>query len=128
MRGPDKMPEKLIEMVRGRIEAIRGQATRGQELGILTKARERVTAIKEKGLAGAQGGGLMAQGGIVERIGERFPSLKRVRGQLEPWGRPALFERALKPSERPALFERGKTDKQISGVAVTREAERAALF
>lgn len=82
------MPERLIDMVRSRIEAVRGERTRGQELGILTKARERIESIRAgKGLAG--------EVGIVERIGERFPALKRVRGQLEPFERPALFERGL---------------------------------
>lgn len=116
------MPETLIETIRSRIEAIRGERTRGQELGILTRARERIESIRAgKGLAG--------EVGIVERLGERFPALKRVRGQLEPWERPALFERAqVKPFERPALFERAPIKKQIAGVEVTKEAEKAALF
>lgn len=87
------MPEGIVDMVRSRIEAIRGQQAGGQ--GILEPVRERISAIREKGLAGVRGGGLLAQGGIVERVGERFPALKRVRGQLEPFERPALFERGL---------------------------------
>lgn len=76
-----------MDMVRSRIEAIRGQRTHGQ-MGILTTARERIESIRAgKGLAGQQG--------IVERLGERLPALKRVRGQLEPFERPALFERGL---------------------------------
>jgi hypothetical protein len=116
------MAETLIDMVRSRIEAIRGGRMMGQELGILTRARERIEAIRAgKGLAG--------EGGIMERLGERFPAVKRVRGQLEPWERPALFERAqLKPFERPALFERSKTAGQISGVEVTELARKPALF
>ena len=113
------MPENIIDMVRSRIEAIRGRAggTSRQGPRIIEDVRERIRAIRGE------------QGGIVERIGERFPALKRVRGQLEPWERPALFERAqIKPWERPALFDRGPTKKQIAGVEVTEEAKRAALF
>lgn len=113
------MPETIIDTIRSRVEAIRGRAggTSRQGLGIMENVRGRIMAIRGE------------QGGIVERIGERFPTLKRVRGQLEPWERPALFERAqLKPSERPALFDRAQTKKQISGVEVTEKAKKAALF
>lgn len=106
-------------MVRSRVEAIRGRAggTSRQGLGIMENVRGRIKAIRGE------------QGGIVERIGEMFPALKRARGQLEPWERPALFERAqLKSFGRPALFDRGPIKKQIAGVEVTEEAKRAALF
>jgi len=127
------MPETMMDMIRSRIEAVRGKVggTSTQRPRIIDTVKERVKTIRGN------------QGGIVERIGERFPSLKRVRGQLEPWERPALFERAraqikplgtleetpaLKIWERPALFDRTTTKKQIAGVEVTKEAERPALF
>lgn len=102
------MPETLIETVRKRIEAIRGQRMGGQ-VGILETVRERIAAIKG-------GGAPMGGQTIVERLGERFPAVKRIRAQeeLEPWERPALFERATK--------------KQIAGVEVTKEAKKPALF
>lgn len=109
------MPENIIDMVRSRIEAIRGQAggTSRQVPRIIEDIRGRIMAIRGE------------QGGIVERIGERFPAMKRVRGQLEPWERPALFERT--PTRRETTV-RKEIKRQIAGVEVTEMAKKPALF
>ncbi len=74
----------IMDTVRSRMEAIRsGGAASGQGTGIVQTVRDRLESIREQ------------QAGIVERIGGRFPALKRVRGQLEPWQRPALYERTV---------------------------------
>lgn len=109
------MPGTILETIRSRIEAVRGERTRGQELGILTRARERIESIRAgKGLAG--------EVGIVERLGEKFPALKRVRGQLEPFERPALFERGLTGVGRETSKEK------IAGGREMRPPEEPAIF
>lgn len=109
------MPETILDTIRSRIEAVRGQAggTSGQVPRIIENFRGRIMAIRGE------------QGGIVERVGERFPAMKRVRGQLEPWERPALFERT--PARKETTV-RTEIKKQIAGVEVTEMAKKPALF
>jgi len=112
------MRETLMDTIRSRIEAIRGERTSGQGLGlgILETARERIESIRA-------GRGLAAQGGIVERLGERFPAIKRVRGQVEPRELPALFERGLTKTRRE-----GTRRQEIAGGRVMQPPEKPAIF
>lgn len=113
--GEKVMPENLIDTIRSRIEAIKGQGTSGQRMGIMIKARERLERIRSQGT--------LAQGGIAERVGERFPALKRVRGQLEPFQRPALFERGKTEASKESVHVQ-----EIAGGRVMQPPEKAAIF